>query len=709
MNTLSTINLDDNEILGVIEHDLSESRSYHDEAMGEITTWIDEYNGEPYGNEVDGRSQIVWKLIKKQGEALVSNIIKPFMSNYDIVEVNPVTEADVYKSKISEKLINHYWNKDMNATRLLKMLGKVVVPEGTVFMRVGWNRKTKEKKQTIPLEALTEEMRASFGQRGAKFKENIKDSTVTITVVSILENNPTAKVVRNEDVFIDPTADTFEESKFLIYESRVSLSDVKKDPVYDKDAVKKLEKIIDENDDARTDGNDIHNYNTTDFEFSDKARKKVTLYEYWGEYDIDGDGNTCPVVATMAKYGEKNLILRMERNPFPHKKIPFVCIPLYEDPFKIYGRSLSDAITDEQKLSTSVVRGIIDNMANSNNGIKFFKKGALDATNFARLKRGDKYVEINTHDSINTAILDGNFNQLPQHIYQMLGMLDTQAQSLTGLSNAMQGIPGSEIKSSTSNFSAMMSQSQIRLLDVTNNMTYGIKSMLNMWMAMSAKYVDENEIKRITGIDIPTLKGQETQRLIQEFGLDQLPPDTAQKAMMLVAQEVEDMFNREDLKYDIKMKVGTDGLKQIKIQNLLMLMQQLAPLAQAGNVPPDAIKLLVADLAEQLDRPDIAQMISSYQPQPDPMAQEFQKAELEGKKASNAKDMALAENAMARSRSVDGQTKKGAAMLDGEVANKYADVSTKMSDIEGDQRKDTIKAHEAGTKRQQANQPKSTS
>ena len=102
-------------------------------------------------------------------------------------------------------------------------------------------------------------------------------------------------------------------------------------------------------------------------------------------------------------------------------------------------------------------------------------------------------------------------------------------------------------------------------------------------------------------------------------------------------------------------------------------------------------------------------MISEYQPQPDPMAQEFQKAELQGKQASNAKDQALAENAMARSRNVDAQTKKGAAMLDGEVANKYADVATKMSGIEGDQRKDTIKAHEAGTKRQQANQPKGTS
>ena len=693
------------EMLDIITHDLQDSRPYHDDVMSEIAVWIDEYNGEPYGNEVDGRSKIVWKLIKKQGESLISNIIKPFLGNYDIVNIDPVTEADVYKSKIDEKLINHYWNKEFKAIRFLKALGKVLVPEGTAFVRVGWERETKVREQTIPLKALTEEIQQRFGERGAEFIENT-DGTVTIRVVNILSNKPTAKVVRNEDVYIDPTADTFEESKFLIYEMRVSLSDIKKDTVYDQDAVKRLEKIIHQNDDTRQDGFDLHNYNTSDFEFKDDARKKITLYEYWGEYDLDGDGNTEPVVATMAKYGEDTLILRMERNPFPFKKIPFVCIPLYDEPFKIHGRSLSDMISDEQKLSTSIVRGIIDNMANSNNGTKFFKKGALDATNFNRLKRGDKYIEINTHDSINTAIMDGSFNQLPSDVYNMLGMLDTQAESMSGVSKIMQGIPGSELKSSTSNFSTMMTQSQIRLLDITNNITNGLKEMLRMWMSMTITYVDNQEIKRITGIDIPILKQQETQRLVQEFGLNELPEDTAMKAMMLVAQEVEDMFDRKDLKYDIKMKVGTDGLKQIKIQNLNMLMQQLAPLSQAGSIPPDAIKLLVADLADQLDRPDIAQMITEYQPQPDPMAQKARELELAQMEANVQKDKALAMNALARTENERGKTNKELAMTDADMANKYADVAKKMADIDQGDADRVIKAHEAGTKRQQANQPK---
>ena len=696
------VSLDLDGMKEVIEHDLADSKQLHDAVVEEIGDWIDEYNGEPYGNEVEGRSSLVWKLIMKQGEALISNLVKPFLGNFDIVNMDPMTEADVYKTKIAEKLTNHYWNKEFKPVRFLKTLGRVNVMEGTVFVRVGWNRETKERKETIPLEAITEQMREQLGSKGAEFVENT-DGTVTITVTKILSNHPTAKVVRGENVYIDPTADLFEELKFLIYEDVSSLGEISNDPIYDEEAVKRFRSLIRENDDKKYD-QEIHPYNPTDFEFLDESRKKIRLYEYWGKYDLYNDGKDVPVVAVMAKYGENNMVIRMEENPFPFKKIPFVCIPFYEDPFSVHGRALAAVISDEQKLSTSIVRGIIDNMSNSNNGVKFFKKNALDIVNLNRLKRGDKIVEINTQDSINTAVMDGTFNQLPQYIFGMLSMMDQQAEALTGVSKAMQGIPGSEIKASSSNFSAMMTQSQVRLLDVTTNITNGLKEMIEMWVAMMTQYVDDSEVKRITGIDIPALKQQETQRLAQQFGLDQLPPDTAMKAMVMVANEVEDMFDKSDFKYDLKIKVGTDGLKQIKIQNILMLMQQIGGLMESGTIPPDALKLLLADLADQLDRPDIAQMITEYQPQPNPMAQKAAELELQKKSAEVKKDEALAANAMARTQNVASKTKKDTIMTDADMANKYADVAKKMAEVDQGDTETLIKAHEAGTKRKQSQQ-----
>ena len=689
-------------MVAIIEHDLSQARDGHDEQVEKISCWLDEYNCEPYGNEVQGRSSIVWGLIKKHGETLIVNIAKPFMGNYDIVNIDPVTEADVYKSKINEKLINHFWNKENNPTRTVKSLTRVMIQEGTCFIRVGWEYDYREKKQTIPMEAFTQEIAEKFGAKGAEFVEN-NDGTVTIIARKILKNAPTIKVCKTEDIYFDQTVDKFEDIKYLIYEMRSSMADIKADAIYDKDAVAKLSKIVEQNDDSYTSGDDIHDYNPSNAQFKDKPRKRITLYEYWGYYDIDGNDTLESVVCTMAKSGEDNVILRMDKNPFPFKGIPFVCIPYYEDPYKIYGRGLSDMESDEQKMQTSITRGIIDNMANSNNGTKFFKKGALDNVNYNRLKRHEKVVEVNTTENISTAVMDGSYNQIPQSVFTMLQMFEGQAEGTVGVSKAMQGIPGSELKSSTSNFSAMMSQSQIKLLDITTNITTGLKQVFRMWISMSTQYIDDTELKRITGLDVPQLKSQETQRLAQQFGLQELPPDTQQKAMMLVASEVEDMFDRTDLKYDLIMKVGTDGLKQIKVQNINMLMQQAAPLIQTGAVPPEAIKLLVADLAEQLDRPDIAQMILQYQP-PGPTEQEQQAEQLQlAQMDANAKkDNALAVNAMARAEQVASTTKQSEAGLDAKIANSYADVSTKMASVDQKDTELKIKAADAGTKRIQS-------
>jgi len=289
-------------------------------------------------------------------------------------------------------------------------------------------------------------------------------------------------------------------------------------------------------------------------------------------------------------------------------------------------------------------------------------------------------------------------------------MIDQHSEALSGISKAMQGIPGSEIKASSSNLPAMMTQSQIRLLDITTNITNGHKEMLSMWLSMTTDYVDEMDIKRITGLDIPALKQQETQRLAQQFGLNELPPDTAMKAMMLVASEVEDMFNRKDLKYDIQIKVGTDGLKQIKIQNILMLMQQIGGLSESGAMPPEALKLLIADLADQLERPDIAQLITEYQPQPDPMAQQAAQLQMAQMAANVKKDEALAANAMARTQNVAGKTQKDAVMIDADMANKYADVHKKLAEVDQGDIKARTEAGSKGAKAykdvKDANQPK---
>jgi len=157
----------------------------------------------------------------------------------------------------------------------------------------------------------------------------------------------------------------------------------------------------------------------------------------------------------------------------------------------------------------------------------------------------------------------------------------------------------------------------------------------------------------------------------------------------------------------VKMKVGTDGLKEIKISQLNMLMQQAGNLVEIKAVPPEVISMLFADMADAMDRPDIAKKTLEYKPQPDPMQQANAEAEIGTKQAKIAKDQALAKSANARANNEDVKTQKDAASMDADLAKKYADVNKAMSDIETSQAKIGIDAAKAVNEGRKDEQPAS--
>ena len=679
--------MDDKELVDLIEHDISGARTMHDDQMSKISEWISAYNGDKIGNEDDNTSNMVWKLIKKQGESLIANLSKPFLGAHEIADLTPLTDKDTIKTPIYSKVLNHFWAKETNSNKLIKSISRLIVKEGTCFIRAGWEKRADVKEQIVPGDippALIDKLKS----KGAEI-QHMDDGKIKIIKKNILVNKPTAKPLRLEDCYFDPTADSFEEIQFFSFDYITSISELRKQPhLYTKEAVDKLERMIDEQDDNQTGSlEESHMYNRYAFKSSNNLRKKIRLNEYWGELDIDNSGITEPAMAVTAKYGDSRVLMRAEKNKLPFKSKPFVCIPLIDKEFSVYGDALAELISDEQKFYTSIVRGIIDNMSNSNNGTKFIRKGALDTINFQRMQDGERVVEVNTNESINAVLMDGTFNQLPGDVYNTLSIIEAQAESLTGVSKMLQGIPGTEMKAASSNFSAMMSQSQIRLLDVTTSLTTGLRKLFYMWLSMSMEYLTDEEIQHITGLYIPELKVKETRKIAADMGIDQLPEETKQKAMMLIIEEVNDMFNMKDLKYDIEMKVGTDGLKDIKISHMNMLMQQAGNLIQLGVVPPKVMGMLFSDMADAMDRPDISREVKNFKHQPDPMQQEMAKAELDKTKAEGAKDKALAYNAMARTKTEGVKASANAQAIHGNVVGKQVDNFAKLSKVKAEDTK----------------------
>lgn len=175
-------------------------------------------------------------------------------------------------------------------------------------------------------------------------------TTQRVPTIRVKKNQPTARVCRSEDVFIDPTCqDDIDNAQFVIFRYETDLSTLKKDGRY-----KNLDKLKEAGDELSSD-EDFDPEDETEFKFSDKARKKLLVYEYWGNYDIDDDGEVEPIVCAWIG----GTIIRLGSNPYPDKKPPFIVVPFSSVPFQLHGENNIDLIEDNQKVITATTRELL--------------------------------------------------------------------------------------------------------------------------------------------------------------------------------------------------------------------------------------------------------------------------------------------------------------------------------------------------------------
>jgi hypothetical protein len=252
---------------------------------------------------------------------------------------------------------------------------KLHYSEGTVIVKTSWDYEDEEIEEEVPIYGLD-----LSGQP-------MVIDTKVVKRIKVLINKPHAQVCRLEDIFLDPTSEgDINKAQFVIHRYESDLSTLRKAGKY-KNLNKLARNIAGKNDSAAFDTEDYDPEDETEFSFVDEPRKKIVIYEYWGNYDVDGDGIAEPVVCTWAN----DIILQLESNPYPDEEIPFLILMNNSTPFKVYGEADAELVGDNQKVSTAIKRGIIDNMANSNNAQKGMRVGSMDAINKKRFLNGKNF------------------------------------------------------------------------------------------------------------------------------------------------------------------------------------------------------------------------------------------------------------------------------------------------------------------------------
>ena len=553
------------EIIANLKADLKKAEILKKDIDAKIDSWSRQANGLPYGNEEAGKSAIVSKDIKKQTEWQIPSIIDPFVSAPQIVRCLPITYEDTVAAKQNELVLNTQFCRQFDRYNFMNKAIRVLENEGTVVIQTGWEYEDEEVEVEGQDIAVDE-----YGQ------EYIVQTTIKELVVK--KNKPTARICRNVDIYLDPTCqDNLDQAQFVIYRYESDLSSLKKDGRYTN-----LDKIQTAGGDNVLYRDDYISPDRTYFSFADKARKKLMVYEYWGNYDVDGDGIAEPIVCAWVG----DTIIRLEENPYPDKKPPFIVVPFNSVPFQLHGESNAELIGDNQKVKTAIIRGIIDNMAQSNNGQVGVRKGILDPVNKKKFLQGKSFEFNGTPNDF----WQGSYNNIPNSAFNMLELMNNEIESLTGVKSFSGGINGNSLGSSATGARGALDATSVRRMNIIRNISENlVKPLLRKWMAYNAEFLQPEEVVRITNEEFVPVK-------------------------------------RDDLLGNIDIDITVASLEDnsAKSQELSFLLQTLG-----NSVPFEITQHLMGDMLDLMRMPEQAKRIREFEPPKDEAQEQLKQLELQ--------------------------------------------------------------------------------
>lgn len=601
-----------------LKNDLEQAKPTHDAQMAKIRRWTDllAVRGKEAPPRVKGRSSVQPKLIRRQAEWRYSALTEPLLSNEKLFSVKPSTFEDGPAAKQNELVLNWQFRTKLNKVKFVDDLVRATVDEGTCILRLGWKRHTVKVKEPAPVYSYfaiqSEEALNTFKQaleakqadirtfeesappelvEAVNYYEETGEATVAqvtgselVEVEKVLENRPTVEVMNPNNVVIDPSCGgDISKAMFVC----VSFETSKADMLKEGKRYKNLDQINWA--EAAPISDPDHATGTPDnFQFKDEARRKVVAYEYWGYFDIEGNGKLTAIVATWIG----STMIRLEESPFVGGKLPFVIIPYLPIKRETYGEPDAELLEDNQKILGAVTRGMIDVLGRSANGQQGFAKGMLDPLNRRRYENGQDY-EFNPGMSPTQGLIEHKYPELPQSALLMLNLQNQEAEALTGVKSFSGGISGEAYGDVAAGIRGMLDAAAKREMAILRRIATGLAEVGLQIINMNKVFMSEEETIQVTNETFVKVRRDELQ----------------------------------GENFDLKVDISTTEIDNAKAQDLGFMLQTLGP-----NMETEIRMMILAEIAELKRMPTLANKLRNYKPQPSPEAQELAQLELQAKR-----------------------------------------------------------------------------
>jgi len=463
--------IQDSEIVARIEEEENIAYGVNDATLSnDRAEAIDYYLGEPFGNEIEGRSQVVSFDVQDTIESALPQLLKVFVSGDQVVKFEPKGPEDQDAADQETDYINHVvmeknegfkifyvWFKDA----LLSKNGYVKVyaedeeeieeyeyaglTDGQLQMLAS-DEKTEVLEHTaypdpsVDMNALMDQALAMGQDPATIIQPMLHDVKLKVTEKKTeikIENVAPENIM----VSVDANGPSLDDARFVQHREIMSLSDIAeafdKPLEYIKSIMSDLRDTFEEESNAR----DIYDEEYDRALLSDEALLKDTYIKLEGErYRVVVLGNT-------VLYKEK-----MEH-------VPFACITPMIMPHRHIGRSYADLTMDIQLIKSTLLRGQLDNMYLANNG----RYAISDRVNLDDMLTSRPGGIVRVDGDPGSGIMPLSHPPLPASSFAMVEYMDSMKEKRTGITAYNQGLDANSLNKTATGVQQIMTAAQQRV------------------------------------------------------------------------------------------------------------------------------------------------------------------------------------------------------------------------------------------------------
>ena len=498
--------LQDVELVARIEQEESLAYGVNDSQLSnERAEAIDYYLGEPFGNEVEGRSQVVSYDVQDTIESALPQLLKVFVAGDKVVAFDPKGPEDQEAADQETDYINHVVMEKNEGFKVFYVWFKDALLSKNGYVKV--YSEEYEETEEYEYKGLTDAQLAllasddktevlehtaypdpSFNQMDMLLNTPI-DGQDPMSVMQPMLHDVKLKVTETENeiciknvapenimVSVDANGPSLQEARFVQHREIMSSAEIAEAFDMTLSKVKSIQDDVRDTFEEESNARDIYNEEYDRALLDDENLIKDTYIK------IDGERWRIVVMGNTIIYREKC------------EYVPFACITPMIMPHRHIGRSYTDLTRDIQLIKSTLIRGQLDNMYLANNG----RYAISDRVNLDDMLTSRPGGIVRTVGEPGSAIMPLSHPPLPPTSFTMVEYMDSMKEKRTGITAYNQGLDANTLNKTATGVQQIMSASQQRIELVARTFAEtGVKDLFKLVHRLVRTTLTKPDIVRI--------------------------------------------------------------------------------------------------------------------------------------------------------------------------------------------------------------------